>query len=312
MKQLRVFAPATVANVACGFDIFGFALEAPGDEVVVRLKPEAGVVISQITGDGGVLPIEPEKNTASVGVIKLLEFLESNQGIEIELHKKMPLGSGLGSSAASAAGSLFAVNLLLGSPLPIKDLIPFAMDAERAACGSGHADNVAPALLGGFILVRSYDPLDIIEIPINTDLYCVVLHPKIEIQTQQARQILKNEISMKQLVVQSGNAAGLIAGLLQGDIALIGRSLEDVVVEPVRADLIPNFHEIKSAAMAEGAIGCSISGSGPSIFAFVQEKNQAEKVGLAMMRACQSGGIDCDLYVSPMSKKGPRIIHAIL
>ena len=307
-KELRVFAPATVANVACGFDIFGFALETPGDEVVVRLKQEPGVALSKITGDGGALSLDPEKNTAGVGVLRLLRYLESSQGVEIELHKKMPLGSGLGSSAASAAASLFAVNALLGSPLTSKELIPFAMEAERAACGSAHADNVAAALLGGFVLIRSYEPLDIVEIPLKADLYCCVLHPKIEIRTEMARQILKKEILLSQLVNQSGNAAGLIAGLMQGDLSLIGRCLEDVVVEPLRAKLIPGFYEIKSAAMAAGALGCSISGSGPSMFALTEGKSQAEKVGLAMMNACRSIGVDCDLYVSSVNKQGPRIL----
>lgn len=307
-KELRVFAPATVANVACGFDIFGFALETPGDEVVVRVKLEPGVTLKKITGDGGILPLASEKNTAGVGVIKLLHFLKSSQGIEIELYKKMPLGSGLGSSAASAAGTLFAVNALLGSPLTSKELIPFAMEAERTACGSAHADNVAAALLGGFVLIRSYEPLDIIEIPLKAELYCSVLHPKIEIRTEMARQMLKKEISLRQLVVQSGNAAGLIVGLLQGDIPLISRSLEDVVVEPVRAALIPGFYEIKAAAMAAGALGCSISGSGPSIFAITQEKEQAKKVGLAMVNVCQNLGLDSDLYLSPINKRGPKIL----
>lgn len=307
-KELRVFAPATVANVGCGFDIFGFALETPGDEVVVRMKSEPGVVLSKITGDGGVLSLDPEKNTVGVGILKLLQFLKSSQGIEIELHKKMPMGSGMGSSAASAAGGLFAVNALLGYPLTSKELIPFAMEAERVACGSAHADNVAAALLGGFVLIRSYQPLDIIEIPIKADLYCCVLHPKIEVRTEMARQILKEEIPMRQFVIQSGNAAGLIAGLLQGDIPLISRSLEDVVVEPMRASLIPGFYEIKAAAIAEGALGCSISGSGPSMFALTQGKAQAEKVGLAMMKACREKGVDCDLYVSSINKEGPRIL----
>ena len=307
-KEVRVFAPATVANVACGFDIFGFALETPGDEIVVRLKSQPGVALSKITGDGGVLSLDPEKNTAGVGVLKLLAHLNSNQGIEIELHKKMPMGSGLGSSAASAAGSLFAVNEILGSPLTPRELIPFAMEAERVACGSAHADNVASALLGGFVLIRSYQPLDIIEIPLRTDLYCCVLHPKIEIRTEMARQILQEKVLLSQLVSQSGNAAGLIAGLIQGDISLISRCLEDVVIEPVRANLIPGFYEIKAAAMAAGALGCSISGSGPSIFALTQKKTQAEKVGLAMTNACKSIGIDSDLYVSSINKQGPRIL----
>lgn len=305
MREIRVFAPATVANVACGFDIFGFAIDAPGDEVVARLKPEPGVALKKIVGDGGVLPLDPEKNTACVGVLKLLQYLQSDVGIEIELHKKMPIGSGLGSSSASAAGSLFAVNALLGSPLTSKELIPFAMEAEKAACGSAHADNVGPALLGGFVLIRSYEPLDIIQIPIQTDLHCVVLHPKIEIRTEMARQILPNQVSLKQLVAQTGNAAALIAGLIQGDACLIGRSLQDAVIEPVRSSLIPNFVEIKSAALAAGALGCSISGSGPSIFALVENKEDAEKVGLAMRKAC---GVDCDLYVSSVNKVGPRIL----
>lgn len=307
-KELRVFAPATVANVACGFDIFGFAIETPGDEIIVRLKSRPGVTLAKVTGDHGVLPLESERNTAGVSVLKLLEFLNSSQGIEIELHKKMPLGSGLGSSAASAAGSVFAANALLGSPLSSKELIPFAMEAERIACGSAHADNVAPALLGGFILIRSYQPLDIIEIPLKVDLYCSVLHPKIEIRTEMARQILKKEVTLKQLVIQSGNAAGLLVGLLQGDVSLIKRSLEDVIVEPIRSTLIPGFYEIKSAAMKEGALGCSISGSGPSVFALTQERSQAERVGNAMKNACRAKGLDCDLYISSINKQGPRIL----
>ena len=264
MKEVRVFAPATVANVACGFDIFGFALDSPGDEGVARFKNEPGVRISLISGDGGKLSLDPEKNTAGVGVLKLLESIQSDLGIELEIHKKMPMGSGLGSSAASAAGSLYAVNALLGFPFKPKELIPFAMEAERVACGSPHADNVAASLLGGFVLIRSYEPLDVVEIPMQAELFCAVLHPKIEIRTEMARKILKEEIPLRQMVVQSGNAAGLIAGLMQGDHSLIARSLQDVVVEPVRSSLIPHFKEIQSAAKAEGALGCSISGSGPA------------------------------------------------
>lgn len=307
-KEIRLFSPATVANVACGFDIFGFALENPGDEIIVRLIDKPGVSIAKVIGDQSTLPLEPEKNTAGVSVLKLLKSLNSTQGIEIELHKKMPLGSGLGSSAASAAGSVFAVNELLGSPLKPKELIPFAMEAERIACGSAHADNVAPALLGGFVLIRSYDPLDIIEIPYKIELHCSVIHPKIEIRTEMARRILKKEVSLNQHVTQSGNIAGLIAGLLLGDAGLVNRSLKDVIVEPIRATLIPAFYEIQSAAMREGALGCSISGSGPSIFALAQEKDQAKSIGLAMQKACRSKGLDCDLYLSPINKKGPKIL----
>lgn len=307
-NEIRVFAPATVANVACGFDIFGFALENPGDELVVRLTIKPGVRLAIITGDRGVLPTDPKKNTAGVSALKLLEFLKSDQGIEIELHKKMPLGSGLGSSAASAAGSVFALNTLLGSPLSSKELIPFAMEAERIACGSAHADNVAPALLGGFVIIRSYQPLDIIEIPIKLDLYCSILHPKIEVRTEEARQMLQKDVSLSQLIRQTGNAAGLIAGLLQGNISLISRSLEDVVAEPIRSSLIPGFAAIKSSALLAGAMGCSISGSGPSVFALAQDKIQAENIGHAMAEACNKQGIQNKLYISPINKQGPKLL----
>lgn len=307
-QEIRVFAPATVANVACGFDIFGFALETPGDEVSVRLSDKPGVTIVKISGDNGVLPLDSSKNTAGVAVRMLLDFLQCKQGVEIELTKKMPLGSGLGSSAASAAAALFATNALLGFPIPATELVEFAMEGERVACGSAHADNVAPALLGGFVLIRSYAPLDIIEIPFKPDLYCAVLHPHIEIKTETARKILKKEVSLTQMVSQTGNVAGLITGLFTGDLSLIGRSLHDVVVEPVRATLIPGFYEIKSAALSSGALGCSISGSGPSLFAICGDRNHAEKSGQAMVQACEKRGIGCDLYLSKINKQGPRIL----
>jgi homoserine kinase len=307
-KEIKVFAPATVANVACGFDIFGFALETPGDEVYVALSDVPGVRLSKITGDEGRLPLEAQKNTASVSVLKLLEHIQSKQGFEIELHKKMPLGSGLGSSAASAVGSLFAVNALLGYPLSARELLPFAMESERVACGAAHADNVAPSLLGGFILIRSYAPLDVVQVPCKLDLYCTLLHPKIEIRTEISRKILKPEISMSQHVIQTGNAAGLIVGLIQGDAELIRRSLHDVIAEPVRSALIPGFKSIKAAAIEAGALGCSISGSGPSLFALSLDQNQAEKIGKAMGKACQEKGLDCDLYVSKINFQGPKIL----
>lgn len=307
-KEIQVFAPATVANVACGFDIFGFALDAPGDEIHVKLSSSPGVVITKITGDGKALPLEAKRNTAGISVIKLLEHLKSNQGMEIELHKKMPLGSGLGSSAASAAGSVFAANLLLGSPLSVKELVPFAMEGERIACGAAHADNVAPSLLGGFVLIRSYHPLDVLSVPFELNLYCTILHPKIEIRTEEARKILKSEISLKQHVQQNGNAAGLILGLMNGDASLISRCLEDVIVEPVRSALIPGFHAMKTAALKEKALGCSISGSGPSLFALSLTEAQAHNIGEAMAKACRKQGIDCDLNISKINRKGPVVL----
>lgn len=304
-KEIRVFAPATVANVACGFDIFGFALDAPGDEVVVRLVDTAGVRITTITGDGGRLPKDVHKNTAGVAVVSLLSHLNSLQGVEIELHKKMPLGSGLGSSAASAIGSVFAVNRLLGSPLHLKELLPFAMESEKMACGSAHADNVAPSLLGGFVLIRSYHPLDVIKIPISMALYCAVIHSHIEIKTEEARKLLKKEISLEQHVKQSGNAAGLIAGLMMGDENLLSSSLQDVIAEPVRSALIPGFCEMKKAALDAGALGMSISGSGPSIFALASSHRCAEEVGKAMSAACPNANT---LYLSKINQTGPMVL----
>lgn len=307
-KDIRVFAPASVANVACGFDIFGFALEKPGDEVIVRSSQKKGVTLSKITGDKGALPLDPSKNTVGVGVLKLLEKLGTKEGVDIELIKHMPLGSGLGSSAASAAASVFAVNEFFDKPFSTKQLVQFAMEAEKVACGSAHADNVAPALMGGFILIRSYEPLDLISIPLKKDLYCAVLHPKMEISTEKARKILKKEISLKQHVIQSANAAGLIFAILEGDYYLMGRCLQDVIAEPLRSTLIPGFAQIKAAALEAGALGSSISGSGPSIFALSQTKVQAEKIGEAMKKACEANKLDCDLYVSSINKQGPRIL----
>lgn len=307
-KEIHVFAPATVANVACGFDIFGFALDCPGDELIVRLSSSPGVRIIKITGDQGRLPQDALKNTAGVSVIKYLEHLKSNQGVEIELHKKMPLGSGLGSSAASSAGSLFAINQLLGNPLTAQELLPFAMEGERTACGTAHADNVAPALLGGFVLIRSYAPLDVISVPCNLSLYCSLVHPKIEIRTEEARKILSRNISLDQHVAQSGNVAGLIVGLMKGDGGLMGKCLQDYIAEPTRSRLIPGFQEIKSAALTEGALGCSISGSGPTLFALSLTQEHSEKIGEAMVKACRKQGLDCDLYLSKINLKGPKIL----
>jgi len=306
--EIKVFAPATVANVGCGFDIFGLALETPGDEVIVRMTSTPGVKITSIVGDNGKLSLDPEKNTAAVSVINLLSFLNIKLGVEIQLIKKMPLGSGLGSSAASAAASVYAVNALLNHPLSPKDLIPFAMEAERVACGAAHADNVAPALLGGFVLIRSYDPLDVVQISIPIQIYVTILHPKIEIHTADAREILKPEVSLRQMIQQTGNASGLIAGLLQGNAELISRSLTDVVIEPLRSRLIPGFFEMKQAALNAGALGCSISGSGPSLFALSLSTSQAQHIGQEMVKACRLHNTECDVYISPISREGPKIL----
>jgi homoserine kinase len=308
-KKIRLFSPATVANVACGFDIFGFALDTPGDELLVTLTDHSGVTIEAITGDGGVLSLDPEKNVAAVTAHALLEKVgEKTRGAAITLHKQMPLGSGLGSSAASAAGSLYALNLLLGSPLTTEELVPLAMEGERIACGSAHADNVAPALMGGFVLIRSYSPLDIVRVPVNIPLFCAIVHPSIELLTRDARACLPETVTMRQMVEQTGNAAALIAALMLGDRALLSRSLHDSVVEPCRAKLVPGFAACKAAALEAGAIGCSLSGSGPSIFALCSSSEEAAKAAKAMAAAIEREGLAATVYISRVNMTGPKIL----
>ncbi|MDZ7690618.1 MAG: homoserine kinase [Balneolaceae bacterium] len=224
LQEVRVFAPASVANVNCGFDVMGFALEHPGDEIVARRVKGQGVSILKVTGDGGVLPVSPTKNTAGVSARALLNHLDTETGIELEIHKKMPMGSGLGSSAASAVGAVIAVNRLLGSPLELKDLLSFAAQGEQIACGAAHLDNVAPSLLGGFVFIRSQQPPDVIELECPSPLFATVVHPKIEIRTEDTRKILRREVLLSKAVTQWGNVGGLVAGLLKGDYDLIGRS----------------------------------------------------------------------------------------
>lgn len=306
-ESIRVFAPATVANVGCGFDILGFALEKPGDEVILKPNDKKRVIITHINGDGGRLPLEAEKNTAGVAVLKMLEALNSKQGISIEIHKNIGLGSGLGSSASSSVAAAFALNILLNKPFEIKELLPFTMEAEKIACGSAHADNVAPSLLGGFVLVRSYNPLDIIRIPYPEELYCTVIHPAIELRTEDSRNALPKMIELKNAVIQWGNIAGLVSGLMMKDFALISRSLQDVIAEPARAGLIPGFYELKKAAMKAAALGCSISGSGPSVFALCKDKSSAEEAGKNMKTTMNDMGISNNIYTSKINALGPQI-----
>jgi homoserine kinase len=309
MEKIRVYAPATVANVACGFDIFGFAVNHPGDEVILEKKLSPGIEIVEITGDEGRLPKEVSKNTAGIAIQKYLAHIgREDQGFSLSLHKDMPLGSGLGSSAASAVAGVFAANELMGRPLTQKELLPFAMEGERVACGSAHADNVGPSLLGGFIIIRSYDPLDIIQIPTPSDLYASIVHPQIEVNTKDARGILDKEISLGTTITQMGNVAGLVAGLLLPDYELIGRSLVDVIIEPSRAILIPQFAEVKAAALVAGALGCSISGSGPSLFALSKGKETAQKVADAMVAEFAKVQIGSEQYVSEINQAGPVIL----
>ncbi len=306
--SVNVFAPATVANVTCGFDILGFAVDAPGDEVILKKNNSGKVVIREISGDGGKLPYDPEKNTVGVVISRFLDDLELDLGIDIYLTKKMPLGSGLGSSAASSVAAIYAINELVGRPRSVQNLLPYAMEGERVACGAAHADNVAPGLFGGFVLIRSYQPLETVKIPVPDNLYATIIHPQIEVRTKDAREILKREIRFSDSVRQSGNVAGLIAGLLMADYELIGKSMHDYIVEPIRSILIPGYDEVKQAALNSGALGAGISGSGPSLFALNKGKEIAEKSAIAMQEVFLSLGIDNEVYVSKINEIGPKVL----
>lgn len=308
MRQITAFAPASVSNVACGFDIMGFAIESLGDEVTLTLNNKGSLEITEIIGDGGILPYEIEKNTATTALLAMMEELDINKGISVKINKKLPLLGGLGSSAVSPVAAVFALNELLSLNLTIDQLLKYAVRGEMTASKSLHADNVAPSLYGGFILIRSYNPVDIIKIPVPENLYCSIIRPNIRIKTEEARKILKPEVKMKDLITQTGNAAGLIAGLFMSDYQLIGRSLHDVVVEPVRASLIPGFYEIKKAAMDAGALGCSISGSGPSIFALCSTFDKAVETASAMRSALEKIKLENDIYVTKINNCGPKII----
>ncbi len=306
LEEIKVFAPATVANVGCAFDILGFALENIGDEMIFRKTIQPGVRI--ISKGLGSLPTEPEKNVAGVVALEMLKKEDGSFGVEIEINKLINPGSGIGSSAASASGAAFGLNELFGRNYSIHELIHFAMQGEALASGAMHADNVAPAITGEFSLIRGYNPLDLIIIEAPRDLYCTIIHPQIEIKTKEAREMLPKQVNLKDAVIQWGNVAGLIAGLHQSDYELIGRSLKDIIIEPQRAKLIPGFYELKQAALDSGAMGCSISGSGPSVFALSEGKARAEAVYNAFNKVYRNKGIDYNLFVSKIGKQGSRLI----
>jgi homoserine kinase len=309
MDSIKVFAPATVANVACGFDVMGFALREIGDELILRKKSEPGFSISAIHGTDS-LSTNPKENVVTVAAKALVDQLETKPGFgfEFELTKKVKPGSGLGSSASSSAAAVFGVNELLGRPFTRKELVPFAMEGERLASGIPHADNVAPSLLGGFILIRSYDPLDIISLNYPDDLYATVVHPQIEIKTADAKKMLRKQIELKDAITQWGNIGGLVSGLASADYELIGRSLQDVIAEPIRGMLIPSFYEAKKTAMEAGALGCSISGSGPSIFALSRGEEIAQKVAEKFKELFHQIGLDNYVHVSNINTQGAEVL----
>ena len=310
MKEVRVFAPATVANVACGYDVLGFAIDAPGDEIVARHSPEPGLRITKITGDDGKLPLETEQNTAGVAALDLLKHLGMlDRGIELEIYKKMPFGSGLGSSAASAVAGAYAVNKLIGEPLTKKQLLPFAMTGEASADGAWHADNVGPCLLGGVVFIRDNEELDISQLPVPKNLWAAVVHPDIEILTKVAREILPTEVPLANVTQQIGNLGGLICGLIQEDYGMISRSVHDVIAEPRRQKLIPEFYKAKRAAMGAGGLGFSISGAGPSVFALCEGEESAQRVGEAISAVFTKVDLGNQLYVSGVNLDGVKVIN---
>lgn len=304
-NEVHVFAPATVANVACGFDTLGFAIHRPGDDIIARFKDEPGLSISKITGDEGKLPTQPELNTAGVAAMSLMKHLGINKGVELEIHKGIPIGSGMGSSACSAVGGALAINELMGRPLKKQELLPFALEGEALASGGAiHADNVGPCLLGGIVLVRSNQDLDTVIIDAPPNLYAAVVLPELQILTNEARSILRKEIPMGDAVTQWGNLGGMIAGLMQEDYSLISRSLVDVIAEPYRAKLIPGFFEVKEVAISQGALGCSISGAGPAIFALCEGDELAFKVGAAMQNTFSKHDLASERYISTINTQG--------
>lgn len=308
MEQLKIFAPATIANVSCGFDVLGLALDTVGDEMTITKVAKKGVRITKIIGQD--LPLETHNNVAGVAALALLSETDSEFGFEIEIDKRIKPGSGIGSSAASSAGTVWAINELLGKPFNNTDLVRFAMEGERLATGVPHADNVAPALFGGFTLVRSYQPLDIISVNTPSELFATVIHPQIEVKTSDAREILKTTVPLKEAIQQWGNVGGLISGLYTEDYDLIGRSLKDVIIEPIRSILIPAFDAVKQQSLKAGALGAGISGSGPSIFALSKGAETAKNVGTAMKAVYEKVGIDYDVHVSKVNKQGIKILES--
>jgi homoserine kinase len=307
MEFVTAFAPATVSNVACGFDVLGFALDEPGDAVTARFA-EGGVRID-VVDDGGRLPRDAARNTAGVAARALLERVGETRGVALTIRKGLPLSSGLGGSAASAVGAAVAVDALIGSRLPLNVLLACAFEGERLGAGSAHADNIAPCLYGGFVLVRRASPPDIVRLPTPPDLAAVVVHPQLEIETARARALLGPHVPLADAIQQWANLGALVHALHQSDFDLLSRSLDDTIAEPRRAPLVPGFGAIKRAAADAGALGCSLSGSGPSLFALCRGMEVARAVADAMAAAVRHHiPGEPQTYVSAIAAAGARVI----
>jgi homoserine kinase len=314
MRSAKAFAPATVSNVAVGFDILGFAVEAAGDEVTVTVTEAPSVRVVEVVDTTGTLPhgaitLDPTQNTATVGLLRLLEDLRPGFGFDVRVSKGITLGSGMGGSAASAVAALVAANSLLARPLPKESLLTYALAAERVACGASHPDNAAPSLFGGLTLVVSTDPLRCVRLPVPRGLLAVLVHPHVRVDTRDSRAVLRPAVPLADHVRQSARLAGLVAACYTDDLGLLRDCLDDVVIEPQRAALIPGFARVKAAALGGGALGASISGSGPSVFALVDSEETAGRVRAAMVEAFKSSGVgEVDSWVSSVSEAGARVI----
>ena len=306
MQTIKIKSPATIANLVCGFDILGLCLEEPYDVMELRLLPEKKIIIQST--DGYELPKEPHLNTAGAPLIEMMKSMDENIGFDLTIHKNIKPGSGLGSSAASAAGAVVAANLLLGNRFTKNELVGFALFGEKLASGVKHADNVAPCIMGGVTLIRSIFPLDIVSIA-APPLFITIVHPQIEVKTADARQILRKEVLLKDAIKQWGNIAGLVAGLLQSDYDLISRSLEDVIIEPVRRVLIPGFDVIKKACMEAGALGGGISGSGPSLFMLSKDRHTAQQLEKIMIEVYSKMSLEHKTFVTTLNMSGCTILE---
>ena len=306
MNEIKIFSPATVANVACGYDVLGFCLDAVGDEMLIRKVNKKGIRITKI--EGFDLPFKTELNVAGVSALAMYETLQPDCGFEIEIYKNIKPGSGIGSSAASAIGSVFGMNALLGSPYNKTELTQFAMKGEALASKCEHADNLAPALFGGFTLVKSLSPLEILEIPSPDKLYATIIHPQIEVKTADSRAILPKEVKLQEAIVQWANFGSLIHSLHTNNYQLMKRSLHDAIIEPHRSKLIPFYKEVKQAALNAGALGTNISGSGPSIFSLCKGIETATLVSDAIKKVYLSTGIKFDIHISKINIEGIKVL----
>lgn len=307
-RSVKAFAPATVSNLGPGFDVLGVALHRPGDFVIASRQVERGLLFSVKTSQAEV-PLDSKRNVAAHVAELMLQEMNPSFGIRMVLQKSMPIGSGLGSSAASSVAAAMAVNELLPKPLKKPELLRFALQGELFACGSMHADNAAPSLLGGGCLIRSYDPVDVIPIPVDASLVWIVVHPHVVVLTKKSRAILPKQISLRTAVRQWGNVAGVVLGLGSGDHDLIRRSVEDVIMEPLRSKLIPGFDDVKKAALRVGALGCSISGSGPSVFSIAPSMRAARVISATMVTTFRrAAGVDSDVFISRTNPNGARVI----